>query len=95
MSKKSKKFKKPEPKQVAVLSASDINEYIKLKFQTENDPFWNWVFSECPWGDTTLLCLDDSDEIIQSQFINYFNIIAKDFLPDADEEGCIEIENDL
>jgi hypothetical protein len=91
----SKKSKKPEPKQVCILSASEMNDYIRLKFQTENDAFWEWVFSECPWGETTLLSLSNPDEIIQPQFMNYFNIIVRDFLPDADEESCIEIENDL
>lgn len=90
-----KRYKKPKPKQVAILSASEMRDYIRLKFETENDKFWDWFFSESQWGETNILSLTDEDEIIQPEFMNYFNIIIKDFSPDADEEDCIEIENDL
>lgn len=94
MSKKSKKFKRPEPK-IAILSATEINDYIRLKFQMENDQFWDWFFGECPWGDTNVLSLDNKDQIIQPEFMNYFRIIEKEFMLDSDEDHCLEIENDL
>lgn len=96
MSNKSKKTKKPKPKEVAILSASEIEKYIRLKYDVDDNGFWNWLFSECPWGDTGLLSLHEDDyDIIQPDMKTYFNILKDDFLPDADEELCLEIENDL
>lgn len=96
MSKKSKKLKKPKFKKTSFLSAKEIKNYIHTKFDTDNDEFWGWFFSECPWGSTNLLSFDDADtDIIHSKFKEYYNILKTEFMPDVDEESCIEIENDL
>lgn len=96
MSKKSKKAKKPKLKKTSFLSANEIRNYVHTKFDTDNDEFWKWFFSECPWGSTNLLSFDDNDaDIIAPQFKMYYNILKNDFMPDADEESCVEIENDL
>lgn len=96
MSKKSKRAKKPKPREVSILSANEIEIYIRLKYVVDDNGFWTWFFSECPWGDTNILGINQNDhDIIQPQFKEYFKIIADDFAPDADEEGCLEIENDL
>lgn len=95
-SKKTKKTKKPKPKEVAILSASEIKKYIDLKYVADDNGFWDWFFSDCPWGNTGLLSLHEEDyDIIQPKFKTYFNILKDDFLSDADEELCLEIENDL
>ncbi len=88
------KTKKPKIKKVRLLSANEIKNYIRSKFDTENDEFWSWFFSECPWGKTNILDLSN-EEIIQPKFKDYFKIIKNDFIPDADEDSCVEIENDL
>lgn len=90
-----KKIKKPKPKKIAILSAAEINDYVALKYVVDDDGFWKWFFSECPWGDTNLLDLDDEDDIIQPKYQKYFDIIKADFIDDADERHCLEIENDL
>jgi hypothetical protein len=96
MSNKSKKTKKPKPKEIAILSAAEIEKYVRLKYDVDDNGFWNWFFGECPWGDTNLLSLHEDDyDIIQPKMKTYFNILKDDFLPDADEELCLEIENDL
>jgi hypothetical protein len=96
MSKKSKKVKKPKPRQVAILKASEMEYYINLKYNVNDSKFWKWFFGECPWGETNLLGLHEDDyDIIQPQFKNYFNIIKEDFIADANEDLCLEIENDL
>ena len=95
MPRKSKKHKKPKKHSVEVLQAEEIENYIRLKFGVDDNGFWTWFFSECPWGETNILGLNDEDDIIQPKFKEYFNVIKKEFLPDADQEGCIEIKNDL
>jgi len=96
MSKKSKKVKRPKFKKATFLSASEIRNYVHTKFDTDNDAFWDWFFSECKWGETNLLSFDEEDDgIIPSKCKEYFNILKNDFIPDADEESCIEIKNDF
>lgn len=95
MSRKSKKLKKPQPREVKVLSAHEIENYIRIKFDTEDDDFWAWFFSECSWGKTNLLGLADDDiNMISNKFKTYYNIIKSEFLPDANEDGNLEINND-
>lgn len=93
----SKKFKKPKPREAQILSAKEIDTYISLKYEIDNNEFWDWFFSECPWGETNFLGLHNNDfaDIIQPRFMEYFNIIKQDFIFDADDESCLEIENDL
>lgn len=96
MSKKSKKVKKPKFKKTSFLLASEIKNYVHTKFDTDNDAFWDWLFSECKWGETNLLSFDDADyDLIPPKCKEYFIILKNDFMPDADEESCIRIENDL
>lgn len=96
MSKKSKKVKKPKFKKASVLLASEIKNYVHTKFDTDNDEFWDWFFSECEWGHTNLLGFDDDDTYYPVyKFKEYYNILKNEFMPDADEDSCIEIENDL
>lgn len=95
MSKKSKN-KKPKPKQIEILSATEMSDYIRLKFEMECDKFWEELFSECPWGDTALLCLhEDQVPLYSKNMLKYFNIIKEEFINDANEEFCVEIENDV
>lgn len=96
MSKKSKKAKKPKPLDIQIMSATDIEYYVNSKFEISNDEFWEWFFSECPWGETTLLALhhDDINEYDKG-YRDYIQIIADEFQDYADEELCLEITNDL
>lgn len=94
MSKKSKKIKKPKVQEVKVFSASNIENYIRVKFNVDDNGFWIWFFGECPWGETNFLSLVD-DDIISNKFKAYYNLIKSEFLPDVDDENCIEIKNDL
>lgn len=100
MSKKSKnkksKTKKPQAHQVAILSASEVSEYIRLKFEMENEEFWKWFFSESKWGETNLLSVSDNDsEDFEGQWFDYYKIIKEEFGPDANEDSYLEIEYDL
>lgn len=94
MSKKSKKTKKPKPLDIQTLSATDIEFYINSKFEISNDEFWTWFFSECPWGETTLLLLEDED-IVFEEYRDYVRLIRDEFEEYADEELCLEITNDF
>lgn len=96
MSKKLKKLKTPKFKKTNFLSAKEIKNYVHTKFDTDNDAFWDWFFSECEWGETNLLSFNEEYiDIIHPKFKEYYNILKNDFMPDADEESCIEIQNDL
>src|ERR1035437_4051936 len=100
---KNKKIKKPKPKAVPILRASEIRDYISLKYEMDSESFWKWFFGECRFGDTNLLLIGPDDishgcgrtkkETKASR--DYFNIIREDFLPDADEDFCLEIERDI
>lgn len=92
MSHKSK-IKKPKIHKIHILQASEINNYIQLKYQINCDNFWKWFFSECSWGDTNILSLDD--ENIKPEFKTFFDIMKEDFISDADEFFDLEIKNDL
>lgn len=94
---KRKKFKKPKPREVCILSANEIENYIRLKYDVDDNGFWKWFFSECSWGDINLLGLheEDIEDIIQPNHREYVSIIKEDFIDDADEESNLEIENDL
>lgn len=94
MPRKSKKYKKPKPQDAAILSGNEMENYIRLKFGVDDNGFWTWFFSECPWGETNLLSLID-DDAIEPEWKEYYNVIKDDFMPDADAEGCIEIKNNL
>lgn len=96
---KSKKAKKPKFK-TNFLSASEIRNYVHTKFDIDNDEFWNWFFSKCQFGETNLLNFDDDDadiihNTLPSNCREYYNILKNDFIPNVDEECCIEIKNDL
>lgn len=92
---KKSKYKKPKPKEVSVLSADEMETYIRLKYEVDDEGFWTWFFSECPWGETNILLINSNEQHFPNECKNYYNIIVSDFGPDADEEGCLEIENDL
>lgn len=95
MSKKYKKKKQSKPKEIVVISADNIEKYIRLKYEIDDDGFWIWFFSDCPFRSTNILSLDLNKNNIPLKCLNYFKIIAEDFEPDAGEDGCLEIENDL
>lgn len=87
-------IKKPKPIQKTVLSASEIKQHINSKYKDNGGEFWKCTFSECPWGEATLIGLDwfyEDDE----QFNHYTLLLKKEFSKYADEEGCLEVENDL
>jgi len=42
MSRKSKKLKKPKAREVSILSADEIESYVRLKFGIDDNGFWNW-----------------------------------------------------
>lgn len=90
MSKKSRSKKTKEP---TVLKASDIDNFVNIKFEQSDDGFWKWFFEDCKFGETQILDLKDIH--INEKYIGFYNIIKYDFYPDADENGCLEIENDL
>jgi hypothetical protein len=95
MSKKSK-HKKTKPHEVSILKASDIESYIRLKYEVDDNGFWTWFFHDCPLGETRYLGLRPNDyDIVSNKLFEYYKIIVDDFILDADEEGCLEIENDL
>ena len=100
MSKKSKKkAKKPKPLDIKVLSAKEIDYYIRNKFEIANDEFWEWFFSECPWGETTILSLNEEDyypdEYNSEKYAEYVQLIRDEFEEYADEEHTLEIEHDF
>lgn len=96
MSKKSKKTKKPKPLDIQTLSAHDIKYYLSGKFEVSNDEFWEYFFGECPWGETTLLCLDEYDlDLYPKGYWDYISLIRDEFQDYADEVLCLEITNDL
>lgn len=97
MSRKSKKLKKPKLREVKVLSANEIENYTRIKFNVDDNGFWLWFFSKCPWGETNLLSFNDNDNIyiISNKFKEYYYLLKKEFLPDVNDMSCIEIKNDL
>jgi hypothetical protein len=96
MSNKSKKAKKPKVYNTTILSAIEIQRYIHIKYDIDNDEFWNWFFGECSSDDTNFLSLRTDDySLIKPEFKEYFNILKDDFLPDADEDLYLEIKNDF
>lgn len=100
MSKQSKKIKKPKFKKASVLLASEIKNYVHTKFDTDNDEFWGWFFKNCPLGETKLFNFENDNvdithDTLPSSCRQYYIILKNEFMPDADEGGCIEIENDL
>ena len=89
--KRKKRHNEPE-----ILSAADIRSYIEAKYESTNDEFWNWFFSECEWGDTNLLSLNKRDENeIDSKFKEYFKILRDDYRGSVNNDLCLEIKNDL
>ena len=94
MSKKSKKIKKPKPEDIKILSANEIEYYIRHKFELSNHKFWQWFFSECPFGETTLLSFAE-DMYYPKEYYSYVKIIKDEFEEYLDDELCLEIENDL
>lgn len=84
-------MKKPKPKLKAVYSASEIHKYLKSKNIVDNE-FWEWFFSECPWGESNLLGFDEEDEYWG--FPIYVKAIQALKLDLEDGDG-LRIENDL
>lgn len=92
----SRKSRKPKAQEAKVFSAENMANYLRIKFDVDDNGFWDWFFSECPWGETNFLSLDDNDiDIIANKFKSYYNLIKTEFLPDADEQASIQIKNDL
>ena len=89
---KKRKFK---PKQKPIWSATQIKEHLETKFNAKNDKFWQWFFSEAPWGETNLLDLGDPEgcPCPYKGVGDYFTILKDEFYDKNNEE--IEIENDL
>jgi len=78
-----------------ILSATEIRKEIKSKFKLDNKPFWEWFFSESPWGETNLISLDKQDEEdIFPEFLDYFKLIKKEYRK-FKVNDVIEIENDF
>lgn len=90
-------MKKPKLYKKSFLSGQEVKNYISKKYPKHkaSSEFWKWLFSECPWGETTLLPFDDDGAYGPEKFPDYIAIIEKEFKKFADEENCIEIENDL
>jgi hypothetical protein len=87
--------RKPKPKQKTIWSATQIKEHLETKFNAKNDKFWQWFFSEAPWGETNLLDLGDPEfyEFKDKKVNEYFAILKDEFYDKNNEE--MEIENDL
>lgn len=94
MSKKSKKHKKLKPLDIKIISANEIEYYIRSKFEITNEDFWAWFFSECPFKETNLLCLDPGYHF-PNEYKDYLRLIKDEFSESADEELRLEIENDF
>lgn len=90
---------KPKPFLKQILSASEVKKFIASKYKKSGQEFWEWFFSECPWGDTNLLTLDEADDCYAGIYLNedkgYVALLKKEFKKYASNEGCLEIENDL
>lgn len=95
MSKKSKKTKKPKPPPPSILKASDISSYILQKYEVKDSDFWKWLFKDCPIGNNNFLSLNADKCSVPFENMQYYFIIKDEFINDADEEDCLEIENDL
>lgn len=94
MSKKSRKIKKFKS-QTFILKASEIESYILQKYEIKDFNFWKWFFKNCSIGSTSILILDAEKTSVPFESIQYFFIIKDEFLSDANDDKCLEIENDL
>jgi hypothetical protein len=94
MSKKSKKAKKPKPLDIKILSATDVEYYICHKFEIINEDFWDWLFSDTPRGETGILLIHQNDSVPE-EYLDYIRLIRDEFDEYADDESCLEIENDF
>lgn len=98
MSKKSRKIKKSKFQNKQTLLASEIDYFIKNKFDIEDNGFWDWFFNGVGSGETNILSLTDG-VFIQPHIREYYRILRQEFSDQAEDDinnhPCIEIENDL
>lgn len=87
-------MKKPKPKKKEVLSASNVKDYLRNKFDLNCDDFWDWFFSECDYGDTNFLSMD-IDDVFEKSWLEYIKTIKDEFHDKKEDEYNLEIENDL
>jgi hypothetical protein len=81
---------KPKPFVKKIFSASEIKSFINKKYKNNGKEFWKLFLSETEWGDTNLIDFDDHpfEE-------SYVSILKKEFSSYLDEDGFLEIENDI
>jgi hypothetical protein len=94
--KRKQKANKPKLHSKKYLSAQEVKKFISNKYRTNDPEFWKDLFSECPWGETTLLPFNkEEDNNLWMRYSKYVYLLEKEFHQYMDDEYCVEIENDL
>lgn len=80
--------------EIESVSAIQIINYLNDKFEMSNDDFWIWLFTDCEFGETSILLLNDMS-VFNKQYREYILLIKEEYMDYIDEDLSLEIENDL
>lgn len=76
------------------VSAIQVINYLNDKFDASNDDFWIWLFTDCKFGETSILLLSDMS-VFNKQHREYILLIKEEYIDYVDDDLSLEIENDL
>jgi hypothetical protein len=76
------------------ISAIQVINYLNDKFDASNDDFWIWLFTDCKFGETSILLLSDMS-VFNKQYREYILLIKEEYIDYVDDDLSLEIENDL
>lgn len=76
------------------VSAIQIINYLNDKFEISNDEFWIWLFTDCKFGETSILLLNDIG-VFDKQYREYILLIKEEYYDYMYDDFSLEIENDL
>tara|TARA_R110000868_G_scaffold99024_5_gene272687 strand:- start:4638 stop:4919 length:282 start_codon:yes stop_codon:yes gene_type:complete len=76
------------------VSAIQVINYLNDKFDASNDDFWIWLFTDCKFGETSILLLSDMS-VFNKQYREYILLIKEEYIDYVDDDFSLEIENDL